>query len=65
MSGKKKKKKGFDSRHNFGRKIKRHFKVLKERHKTGSEILNLKRVCRNVLTANSGMLSWRAVVLTF
>jgi len=58
-------KNGFDGRHNFGRKIKCHFKVLNERHKTCSEILNLKRVCRNVLTANCGMLSWRAVVLTF
>jgi len=33
---------GFDSKHNFGGKIMCHFKVVNKRHKTGSEILNLK-----------------------
>jgi hypothetical protein len=32
----------------FGRKIICHFKVLNERHKTGSDILNLRWACRNV-----------------
>jgi hypothetical protein len=35
-------KKVFDSKHNFGRKMMRHFKILNERHKTGGGILNLK-----------------------